>query len=136
MSTKERYRPQRDMNPVPPGSESTTLPMSYPFVFAGIPVPRYHYDLLRPRGLHMTSSGQPLGSFCITSPSQSVWRAPVVGALSSSPNTPDPGPRGHIHPGCQTSTPRGAANQTNCQGRVEPPPRDQDRYRQGSDRCK
>ena len=28
--TKERYRPQRDSNPVPPGSESTTLPMSYP----------------------------------------------------------------------------------------------------------
>ena len=28
--TKERYRPQRDSNQVPPGSESTTLPMSYP----------------------------------------------------------------------------------------------------------
>ena len=28
--TKEIYRPQRDSNPVPPGSESTTLPMSYP----------------------------------------------------------------------------------------------------------
>ena len=28
--TKERYRPQRDSNLVPPGSESTTLPMSYP----------------------------------------------------------------------------------------------------------
>ena len=28
--TKERYRPQRNSNPVPPGSESTTLPMSYP----------------------------------------------------------------------------------------------------------
>ena len=28
--TKDRYRPQRDSNPVPTGSESTTLPMSYP----------------------------------------------------------------------------------------------------------
>ena len=28
--TKERYRPRQDSNPVPSGSESTTLPMSYP----------------------------------------------------------------------------------------------------------
>ena len=28
--TKEINRPQRDSNPVPPGSESTTLPMRYP----------------------------------------------------------------------------------------------------------
>ena len=27
--TKEIYRPQRDSNPVPPVSQSTTLPMSY-----------------------------------------------------------------------------------------------------------
>ena len=30
MCAPESYRTQRDSNPVPPGSESTTLPMSYP----------------------------------------------------------------------------------------------------------
>ena len=30
--TKEKYRPQRDSIPVPPGSESTTLLMNYPGV--------------------------------------------------------------------------------------------------------
>ena len=30
LCTKEIYRPQRDSNRVSPGSESTTLPMSYP----------------------------------------------------------------------------------------------------------
>ena len=35
MFTKKIYRSQRDSNPVPPGSESTTLPMSYPGTLVG-----------------------------------------------------------------------------------------------------
>ena len=38
MCTRKIYRPQRNSNPVPPISESTTLPMSYPGIY--IPLSR------------------------------------------------------------------------------------------------
>ena len=61
MCTKERYRPQRDSNPKPPSSESTTLQMSYPgttiyvYVFATAHMPNLILKSREPKHFYKIS---------------------------------------------------------------------------------
>ena len=59
--TKEIYRPQRDSNPVPPGSESTTLPMSYPGATIYIYTHQYRHIYFR---LHISNIVKCIGPLC------------------------------------------------------------------------
>ena len=106
-SSLHLYRPQRDSHPVPPGSESTTLPMSYPRIYiplsgpprgpAGtLPMPCWcppdiPYTLRPPVGsLYILVLGIPTGT--VRAPvtfSENEDKSPLIADLASAGNRQD-----------------------------------------------